>query len=121
MTLEFRFKGTNDELEELLLRFESPLARLTAQLDDVKDILEGQGEQQMRTQVDLTELLAAVAEQKTVDDSVLVLVDQLATQLTTLASAPSVDPAALADLASSIRTNNAAIRSAVVANTTPAP
>ena len=78
--------------------------------------------QQLNRKVDkimgiLDDLTAKVANQTTVDDSIIALVQGLKQKLDALAAQPSVDPAQLAALSQSLSNEQAKIVAAVTANT----
>ena len=96
------------------LNFWSQLDRIEAKVD-----LLLQRSQEMA--VDLTNLINAVAAEKTVEDSAIVLLGNLSAQIAALAKQPTVNPADLQAIADSITANKTALAAAVVANTPAAP
>jgi hypothetical protein len=78
-------------------------------------IKEIQKEGKVMTQ-ELVDLQAAVAENTSLDDSIIELVNGLAAQIELLKD----DPAAMAKMASDLRAKSAALSAAVQAHTTPA-
>lgn len=107
--------------EKLPSWVEERLTEILSRLDAIDESLILLINQGASMTADLTTLKNAVAEQKTVDDSIVTLLNQVATQLNTLAQQPSVNPQDLTDLANQISTNNAEIVAAVTANTPAAP
>lgn len=73
--------------------------------------------------LDITALQTAVANETTVDNSVLTLISGLAAQITDLiaASGNTVDPVALQAIVTQMTTNAAGLQAAVSANTPAAP
>ena len=65
----------------------------------------------------LDNLTAAVANETSVDASVVALLTALAAELAKLAAAPTVDPVALQALVTTMQSNAATLASAVSANT----
>jgi hypothetical protein len=71
--------------------------------------------------VDLTSLTAEVANNTTVDGSIVTLINNLATQIAAIPSTDAATQTALTALVTTLQTNDAAIAAAVVANTSAAP
>lgn len=70
--------------------------------------------------VDLAQLRTAVENTRSVEQSAIVLIQQIADQLRTMAE-NNVDPAALQALADQLTSDSDALSAAVVANTAPTP
>ena len=75
----------------------------------------------MSLQDDFTALKAAVAAEKTVDDSAITLMQGLKAQLDALASQPTISSADVQALSSQLATEQGALAAAVSANTPAAP
>lgn len=73
----------------------------------------------MSTTNSLANLTAAVANETTVDQSVLALITSLVAQIS--AASPTGDNPAIDALVTTMQTNAAALSAAVTANTTPPP
>lgn len=87
--------------------------RLEGKIDAVFSALKHLITQGNKIMGDLTDITAAVAEETTVDQSILTLMTSMADQINSLKN----DPVALAALATQIRANSAALSAAIVANT----
>lgn len=95
-----------DSLAEIIDRLERIERKLGTARRKEHDIME-----------DLTDIKAAIEENTSVDQSAIALLEDLADRL----DAAQDDPAAIADLAASIRTSSADLAAAVAANTPSGP
>lgn len=90
---------------------------LSAKLDDILNAINYLKQQGVQTQMDLTELQAAVSADTDVVNSAVTLINNLADQI----EAAAGDPAAVAQVVADLRANNEVLASAVAANTPAAP
>lgn len=91
--------------------------RLHRKLDLIRGLLHQLNAKDDLIMTAMTDLQAAVAQETTVEGSVLTLLQGIADQL----KAAGTDPAALAALTSQINTNISTMQAAVTANTPAAP
>lgn len=90
---------------------------LARALKQVLSMLKTSAEKEKIMTQQLDDLTVAVEENTTLDDSIITLVDGLASQIAALKD----DPAKLAALAASLRAKSAAISAAITANTEVEP
>lgn len=98
------------------MRYLSPFSRLNAKLDSIIERLDKMAS---NTQALFAQLQTAVANETSVDQSVITLVQGQAAQIQTLInnSENTVDPVALQAIVTTMTNNAAGLAAAVVANT----
>jgi hypothetical protein len=104
-------------LEMPFHRVDERLSRIEAQNRVLLSIVRKMQKQETTMATDLTALTAAVAADTDVDNSAIILLNQLSQMLKDAAT----DPQAIADIAAALDANSAALAAAVVANTPAAP
>jgi hypothetical protein len=90
---------------------------IRSELADIKAALAIITSQGLSIMTDLTNITTAVANETTVDQSAITLLNSLSAQIASLKN----DPVALQALADSLTTNSTALAAAVAANTPAAP
>jgi len=120
MTSDNRWRAIFDEVEDMLGTRTSRLLLLAAdrKIEELSQKLDRIIQKQEIIMATLVDIQAAVAAEKTVEDSVLALLAGLAQQLKDAIAAN--DPVAMQAVVDSLNSNAAAMASAVTANT-PAP
>jgi hypothetical protein len=121
---------TNDEyfgivLETAAGKQTAAVTAILKRLTSIESKIDKLIKQETKNMATLDNLVAEVANQTSVDASVLTLIGGLVTQLQALANQATVDPAALQALVTSLKANDDKLALAVVANTptvaAPAP
>lgn len=113
MTITIDHNGT------ITLETSQDLKHLESKIDAILELQKVANKELVKIMLDLTALQTAVANEKSVEDSVVTLLGQLSQKITDLInqSGNTVDPAALQAIVDSINANKDTLASAVTANT----
>lgn len=118
--MQITILAREDEIQVLIRHLESIGPRLDAietNTETIVRLLRQINKKETRIMADLTDITAAVAQEVTVEESAIALINGLAAQL----AAAGTDPAALAALTDQLNTEAASLAAAVTANTPAAP
>ena len=114
---EFKMLHEHDSEKEIHIHVHIDLDLITDKLDHIQSVVNHINEKENQIMADLSGLQASVANEVTVEQSAITLLQGLSAEL----AAAGTDPQALADLQAQIDSSSSALAAAVSANTPAAP